>query len=1010
MFRAYRSRGQGLVEFALVIPVLLLAVLSIIEGALLFQSYLAIQHAAREAARFAVTYQPPIKYDLDQVQELLRGGNPPPPYPNETETHWIARRVSYIKDRAHQQSMGIRILRFDTSRNEPPDPDGEPQAEGFFGVYIAGRPTEAQEYVWENPGGPGLPVQVHVYYQWTPVDPLIRAIVPNGVLIRGRAEMINEGIQFTEWTPTPSTPTLTPTGVAPTATRIGPQGPATPTATPTPTGTATPTLTPTPGVPYILLAPAKESWTEAELVQGRVEIHNHFPEGTYNLFWRDNCGNKTHLGLTLTTTGGTDIVDMPAPSSVERNFRYLCPPVEPGGLYKATLSTELAKTEVSIYVPIRPPDLTIDRIVLPDTISAGQAITVGVVISSVGTGVVSDTFDVDLYVNPSHTPILKGQPGQTTAGGSSPKQWYTEELPNGTSDEVIYVIVPPTAGNYELWAQVDTSDRVSELNEENNIYGPFEFSLFCSDMCDDFDPGPLDAKWTQIAIGAGSGEASHAITDDGLLQVNGSGQDIQQADEGKSFLLQQGAQSGDWEMTVQVLDYPRTPQGAQAGLVVRESAAIGDRYAAISIANHKGSPALQVWIRDRDGEPITSPCGTLPLPISLFDGSRANGEGVYLRIAREGQTFTMSTSRNGSSWQTERCMEHTFTDQDIADAVLPGIWYAPGNSGQTRYAQYDRFRLCPLGSSAPPPVRPKPPLLTDCGNVLLNSDFEPAGDLTPWFVGDTPQAVQSSADYSAAPEGQLVAGHSMQFQLDDACNGDTCQAWAAQEFIVPNFISSTQPVDIEIKANLYSLVPPAGPGGAGRIEDRLTLTLRDGTDTALTQPIVVVDGGQPNRGTFQRFDMDLVPLFDGTNVLDHIGETLRFHLSAANADGQGDSRFHLDQIRCDVCTTVLPPDPEPDKVYRLGGRLLVILEGRPTRLPGIDVWAIQLPDGTTPPEDLGVWTTYSIQDSTYNMFNLNPGRYRIYAEVWVSGNLYSASTTIQVQAGDTVIDVNLNLL
>jgi hypothetical protein len=49
-------------------------------------------------------------------------------------------------------------------------------------------------------------------------------------------------------------------------------------------------------------------------------------------------------------------------------------------------------------------------------------------------------------------------------------------------------------------------------------------------------------------------------------------------------------------------------------------------------------------------------------------------------------------------------------------------------------------------------------------------------------------------------------------------------------------------------------------------------------------------------------------------------------------------------------------------------------------LPGVDVWAIQLPDGTTPPEELGVWTTYSIQDSTYNLFNLNPGRYRIYAE------------------------------
>ena len=51
MDEKHRLRAQGMVEFALILPGLLMMVLSIIEGALLFQSYLAIQHAAREAAR-----------------------------------------------------------------------------------------------------------------------------------------------------------------------------------------------------------------------------------------------------------------------------------------------------------------------------------------------------------------------------------------------------------------------------------------------------------------------------------------------------------------------------------------------------------------------------------------------------------------------------------------------------------------------------------------------------------------------------------------------------------------------------------------------------------------------------------------------------------------------------------------------------------------------------------------------------------------------------------------------
>ena len=67
----------------------------------------------------------------------------------------------------------------------------------------------------------------------------------------------------------------------------------------------------------------------------------------------------------------------------------------------------------------------------------------------------------------------------------------------------------------------------------------------------------------------------------------------------------------------------------------------------------------------------------------------------------------------------------------MADAVLPGIWFAPYNASPPRQAEYDRFRLCPLGTSAPPPVRPKPPLLKECGNVLLNSDLEPAANVGP---------------------------------------------------------------------------------------------------------------------------------------------------------------------------------------------------------------------------------------------------------------------------------------
>jgi hypothetical protein len=120
-------------------------------------------------------------------------------------------------------------------------------------------------------------------------------------------------------------------------------------------------------------------------------------------------------------------------------------------------------------------------------------------------------------------------------------------------------------------------------------------------------------------------------------------------------------------------------------------------------------------------------------------------------------------------------------------------------------------------------------------------------------------------------------------------------------------------------------------------------------------------------------------------------------IDAPNPTDDGDSLFYIDQVRCEVCTTVQPPEPQSGTVRRLGGELTVLVEGYPRPMQGVDVWAMQLPDGPTPPPGgWGFYTTYSIHDSTYNFYNLNPGTYRIYAQVWVSGVLYTASDTVEI--------------
>jgi len=222
MFFSKRQKGQGLVEFALILPVLLLIILGLIETALLFQAYLAIQHGAREAARFAVSMQPPMGQMIteDGIVECPVGGGTDKwgilcegPHEGEDDLDvrrekWQRRRVQMIKARALESSMGVRIredkLLIGLDEQDYYDVEGHPElygdylgVPGFFGVQVKGfSRNELGE--WEqkddHPSLPGLHVRVIVQHRAEVIDPLFQAIV-DSVMLTGRMDMINEGLQ-----------------------------------------------------------------------------------------------------------------------------------------------------------------------------------------------------------------------------------------------------------------------------------------------------------------------------------------------------------------------------------------------------------------------------------------------------------------------------------------------------------------------------------------------------------------------------------------------------------------------------------------------------------------------------------------------------------------------------------------------------------------------------------------------------------------------------------------------
>ncbi|MDW8067346.1 MAG: TadE/TadG family type IV pilus assembly protein [Anaerolineae bacterium] len=256
------SRGQSMVEFALVLPVLLLIIFLIIEGALILQGYLAVQHAAREAARWAITYQPPQGCQLEGTASRehcdpfdpctgsdataawwANWWNNITPRPTrytelsnrcsaaETLENYNGRRVAMIKLVALERAVGLRInpnaiglttANFNAYSGTP----------GFFGVQVWGFPAfDAQEQL-DHPSLPGLPIRIRVVHNVELMDPIFRAFAPY-VRVESHVTMLNEGTQVGFGNIPPPTFRPPPTFIVPTQAPVTPT-PTTPTPTPRP--------------------------------------------------------------------------------------------------------------------------------------------------------------------------------------------------------------------------------------------------------------------------------------------------------------------------------------------------------------------------------------------------------------------------------------------------------------------------------------------------------------------------------------------------------------------------------------------------------------------------------------------------------------------------------------------------------------------------------------------------------------------------------------------------------
>ena len=237
-----RQKGQTLVEFALILPILLLVIFVIIESGRIFQAYITVQHAAREGARYAVT---------GHWEEELAG------VPVDEETGQGGPRVASIEDVARNALSGLPIA----------GPAGYDEDNriliGHYEIKIFGQNPNPPPPLLEHYAGlPNEKVAVQVAYRLELLTPVLNVIAPS-VQVKGYVEMINEdfgqlsggGFPGLREPPSPI-PNPFPT----------------PGPSPTPTNTATPTVTPTAPPPTETPTPTSTPACEVEIVEPVYEV------------------------------------------------------------------------------------------------------------------------------------------------------------------------------------------------------------------------------------------------------------------------------------------------------------------------------------------------------------------------------------------------------------------------------------------------------------------------------------------------------------------------------------------------------------------------------------------------------------------------------------------------------------------------------------------------------------------------------------------------------------------
>ncbi|MDX6765213.1 MAG: MBG domain-containing protein [Candidatus Methylacidiphilales bacterium] len=308
-------------------------------------------------------------------------------------------------------------------------------------------------------------------------------------------------------------------------------------------------------------------------------------------------------------------------------------------------------------------------------------------VSIVGQGVFPGTYPITAWINDpnySHTPVAGNMtitglvistPDNLTISGSPSGALVNFEVSAGdgfTATTTAYAN-PPSGSLFPVGS---TTVNVTANNGSTTANASFTVTVF---------PGPGNLQQINPSAGVAPGTVEILAADS--IRIVGAGgatsggvtADLWTGTNDSNTYLSMPWQ-GDGVFTARLVSFSSTDASAKAGIIFRETTSAGSRYSTIHMLR-SGSVNFQHKTATNG-----SATGT-----NFFSGSASSTSGFpeWLRMTRQGGTFTLAFSDNGTTWTTLSTQANTMNGSTLS----VGFVVAPRTGNTTATAVFDNIRF-----------------------------------------------------------------------------------------------------------------------------------------------------------------------------------------------------------------------------------------------------------------------------------------------------------------------------